>query len=194
MICLNFENFLIWLKQVISLLRNQNQYHIVDGSAYLPQQISKQNFGIVNSPCLSPSVSFSNPHFPQWHTHDWNVIALLLSSLFEEALSETLNADTAQEIWNALHSTQSSLKKTRELCLRDELQLMHRGSFGVTDYRKKFSTICDKLTAIGALVDNDDKVHWFLCAIGLSNANFSTSQLDQVPIPLCNDIMCKVES
>nr|KYP55895.1 hypothetical protein KK1_002121 [Cajanus cajan] len=71
---------------------------------------------------------------------------------------------------------------------------MRRGSISVTEYGKKFRTICDQLAAIGAPIANDDKVHWFLRGLGPSYANFSTGQLDQVPLPRFTDILCKVES
>lgn len=73
--------------------------------------------------------------FSQWQAQDHNINCLLLSSLTEEALSETLNATINQDVWTALHSTYAPRSKARELRLHDELQLMRHGSLSVSEYR-----------------------------------------------------------
>ncbi|XP_020236081.1 uncharacterized protein LOC109815702 [Cajanus cajan] len=47
------------------------------------------------------------------------------------------------EEWYSLHTAYASRSKARELCLCDELQLMRHGSISLTEYGKKFRTICD---------------------------------------------------
>ena len=121
------DNFLLWRKQVTALLQNQNLFDIVDATVTPPSAYVHQTFSQAVSPGASSSVTVPNPLFAQWQTRDRNVNSLLLSSLTEEALAETLSATTARDVWIALHSAYASRSKARELRLRDELQLMRRG-------------------------------------------------------------------
>src|ERR1044072_5376690 len=160
------DNFLLWRKQVTVLLQHQNLFDIVDATITPPSEYVQQTFSQAVSPGARTSVPVLNPLFAQWQTRDRNVNSLLLSSLTEEALAETLSATTAREVWITLHSASAYRSKARELRLRDELQLMRRGSLFVSEYGRKFRTICDQLAVIGAPTKlsstNDDKVHWFL--------------------------------
>ncbi|KAL6330225.1 hypothetical protein AAG906_040147 [Vitis piasezkii] len=75
----------------------------------------------------------------------WRNRFLLYSSLTEESMSEVLGFHHSHEAWHALEVSFSHRSKTRELQLKDELQLMHR--------------LCDQ-PAIGRPIDNTDKVHY----------------------------------
>lgn len=54
---------------------------------------------------------------------------------------------------------------------------MQRGSQTVAEFSRKFKGLCDKLVAIGRLIDNMDKVHWFLRALGADFKIFFTTML-----------------
>lgn len=47
-----------------------------------------------------------------------------------------------------------------------------------------FKNICDKLATIGQPVKDMDKLHWFLCRLGVSYETFSTAILTSKPSPL----------
>ena len=98
-------------------------------------------------------------------------------------MAEVLNCTTARDAWLALEVSFSHSSKTRELQLKDELQLMQRGSRGVAEYARSFRSLCDQLSAIGKPVDDTDKVHWFLRGLGHDFKIFSTSMLSQLPLP-----------
>ena len=101
---------------------------------------------------------------------------------------------TAYDVWLVLETTFSHHSKARELRLKDDLQLMKRGTKPVAEYARVFKKICDQLSVIGRPVDDIDKVHWFLCELGTEFSAFSTTQLALTPIPCFVDLVSKAES
>ena len=84
--------------------------------------------------------------------------------------------------------------KTRELRLKDELQLMKRGTKPIAEYARAFKIICDQLHVIGRPVEDIDKVHWFLRGLGTDFSAFSTAQMALTPVPCFADLVSKGES
>ena len=77
-------------------------------------------------------------------------------------MAVVVSLSTARDVWLALETTFSHQSKARELRLKDDLQLMKRGTKPVAEYARAFKTICDQLHAIARPVEDIDKVHWFL--------------------------------
>ncbi|KAJ0101005.1 hypothetical protein Patl1_05192 [Pistacia atlantica] len=73
-------------------------------------------------------------------------------------MAEVFNCTTARDAWLALEVSFSHSSKTRELQLKDELQLMQRDSRGVAEYARSFRSLCDQLSAIGKPVDDTYKL------------------------------------
>ena len=109
-------------------------------------------------------------------------------------MSEVLGLKHAHEAWTTLDASFSNRLKTRELQLKDELQLMQRGSKSVAEFSRLFKGLCDQLAAIGRPIDDLDKVHWFLRALGPDYKIFSTTMLSQSPLPSFADIIPKALS
>lgn len=95
-----------------------------------------------------------------------NVSFVFFSSPTEESLAEIGGLSTAREVWLALDTAFNYWSKAREIHLKDELQLMKRGSRPVTDFARAFKSLFDQFHATGRLVDSTNKVHWFLCGLG----------------------------
>ena len=109
-------------------------------------------------------------------------------------MSEVLGLSHAHEAWTTLEASFSHRSKTRELQLKDELQLMQWGSKFVAEFSRLFKGICDQLAAIGRPIDDLDKVHWFLQALGPDYKIFSNTMLSQLPLPSFADIVPKALS
>jgi hypothetical protein len=61
-------------------------------------------------------------------------------------MAEVVNCTTARDAWLSLETSFSRSSKTRELQLKDELQLkQRRGSRGVAEYARSFRSFCDQL-------------------------------------------------
>ena len=64
------------------------------------------------------------------------------------------------------------------MSLKDDLQLMKRGTRPVIAYARALKVLCDQLLAIGCPIDGTDKVHWFLRGLGPDFSSFSTAQME----------------
>ncbi|KAJ0025135.1 hypothetical protein Pint_08816 [Pistacia integerrima] len=140
------------------------------------------------------SSSQPNPQYVEWQLQDQRLLSLLFSSLTEEAMAEVLGLTTARDVWLALENSFSHISKTRELRIKDDLQLIKCGTRSVTEYSRSFKALCDQLTAMGCSVDDTDKVHWYLRGLGTDFANFSTAQMSLTPLPTFKDLVPKAES
>ena len=74
-------------------------------------------------------------------------------------MSEVLGLCHSHEAWHALEVSFSHRSKTRELQVKDELQLMQRDSQSIVEFSRTFKGLCDQLAAIGRPIDDTDKVH-----------------------------------
>ena len=101
---------------------------------------------------------------------------------------------TSRDVWVALERAFSHGSKTREIRLKDELQLMKKGNRSVAEFSRAFKGLCDQLMAIGRPVDEVDKSHWFLRALGTEFAGFSSMQMALTPLPSFHDLVPLAES
>ncbi|OIW15216.1 hypothetical protein TanjilG_08808 [Lupinus angustifolius] len=101
---------------------------------------------------------------------------------------------TSRDTWLALEATFSDKSKAQELRLKDELQLIRKGSRTVLDYGKHFKSLCGQLVAIGRSVDDSDKSHWFLHGFGTVFSSFSATQMAQVPLPNFSELLSRAEN
>jgi hypothetical protein len=112
---LSSTNFLLWRSQVVPLLQCQKLYGYVDGSTPMP----------------SAATDLAAHNI--WKQFDQLVMSLLLFSLTEEALSITIDFTTSRDVWNSLETTFSQKSKVRELQIKDELHLIKRGSYSISE-------------------------------------------------------------
>ena len=82
----------------------------------------------------SNGVTKPNPSYSSWMHTDQMLLSLLYSSLTEESMSEVLGLQHSHEAWQVLEASFSNKSKTRELQLKDELQLMQRGSRSIAEF------------------------------------------------------------
>jgi len=109
-------------------------------------------------------------------------------------MSEVLGLQHSHEALQVLEASFSNRSKTRELQLKDELQLMQRGSRFIAEFSRLFKGLYDQLAAIGRPIDDTDKVHWYLRALGPHYKIFSTTIMSQLPLPSFSDIVPKALS
>jgi hypothetical protein len=82
-----------------------------------------------------------------------NVSFVFFSSLTEESFAEIVGLSTTREVWLALETAFNHRSKAPEIHLKDELQLMKRGSRPVTNFARAFKSLYDQFHAIGSPVD-----------------------------------------
>ncbi|XP_031268089.1 uncharacterized protein LOC116126553 [Pistacia vera] len=71
---------------------------------------------------------------------------------------------------------------------------MQRGSQSIAEFSCTFKGLCDQLVAIGRPINDMDKVHWYLHALGLNYKIFSTTMMSQLPLPSFIEIVLKALS
>lgn len=111
---LTFSNYLLWRNQFIDLLTSQDLFGFLDGSVRAP---SLKITG-------SDGTTQVNSAYTSWLNTDQTRLSLLYSSLTEESMNEALGLSHVHEAWTTLEASFSHRSKTRELQLKDELQLM----------------------------------------------------------------------
>ncbi|RVW27169.1 Retrovirus-related Pol polyprotein from transposon RE1 [Vitis vinifera] len=139
---------------------------------FVPLLASQELFGYLDGSITTPSPMItasdgtpkSNPAYTSWLHTDHTLLSLLYSSLTEESMSE------------------------------DELQLTHRGSQSIAEFSCTFKGLYDQLAAIGRPIDDTDKVHWYLRALGPDYKIFSTTMMSQLPLPSFAEIVPKALS
>jgi len=179
---LSSSNYLLWKSHLFPLLDSQGLLGHVDGTLVPPPPFD-----------LPTSQTPNNSHLV-WKATDQRLLNLLLSSLTEEAMAEAVGLSTSHEVWTALESTFSHRSKAHEIRLKDDLQLMKRGTRPVTVYARAFKVLCDQLHAIGRPVDETNKVHWFLRGLEPDFSTFSTAHMAQTLLLCLSDLVSKAES
>ncbi|KAL5763026.1 hypothetical protein ACOSP7_019290 [Xanthoceras sorbifolium] len=179
---LSSSNYLLWKSQLLPLLKSQGLLGHIDDTLEPPP------------PFEPPTSQTPNPKHLAWKTSDKCLLSLIFSSLTEEAMAEVVGLSTSREVWTVLENTFSHRSKTREISLKDDLQLMKRGTRSVTVYARAFKALCDQLHAIGRPIEDTDKVRWFLRGLGTDFSSFSTAQMTQAYLLRFSDLVSKVES
>ncbi|XP_068661654.1 uncharacterized protein [Aristolochia californica] len=109
-------------------------------------------------------------------------------------MAAVVGLSTSRYVWVALENTFSHHSKARELRLKDDLQLMKRGTKPVVEYARTFKALCDQLHAIGRPVEDIDKVHWFLRGPDAVFSSFFTAQMALTTLPYFADLVSKAET
>ncbi|KAB5573941.1 hypothetical protein DKX38_001135 [Salix brachista] len=181
---LTSSNYLLWRNQFIPLLTSQQLFGFLDGTITVPKLTVTDPDGVTKP----------NPGYNSWLQTDQMLLSLLYSSLTEEFMGEVLGLQHSHEAWRVLEASFSNRSKTRELQIKDELQMMQRGSRSIAEFSRLFKGLCDQLAAIGRPVDDTDKVHWYLRALGPDYKIFSTTMMSQLPLPSFSDVVPKALS
>ena len=178
---LTSSNYLLWKNQFVPLLASQDLFSYLDGSIRAPSTTILAAYGTTKS----------NPVYTSWLHTDQTLLSLLYYSLTEESMSEVLGLCHSHEAWHTLEVSFSHRSKTRELQFKDELQLMQCGFQSIAEFSSTFKGLCDQLAAIGRPIDDTDKVHWYLRALGPDYKIFSTTMMSQLPLPSFVEIVLK---
>ncbi|XP_076935867.1 uncharacterized protein LOC143602738 [Bidens hawaiensis] len=144
---------------------------------------------ITNDGKVSPNSAYAT-----WIEEDQNILLLLQSSLTEEAVAEVIRVTTTRDLWTTLERAYSYHSIEHAQNLRGALRQLKKGNLFVSNYGKKFKSLCDQLAAIVELATESDKSHWFLCGLGPAFEGFSTAQRVVYPLPCLRDLLSRAES
>ncbi|KAM0027867.1 putative RNA-directed DNA polymerase [Helianthus debilis subsp. tardiflorus] len=180
---LSSSNYLVWREQMLLVLSLHKLSDHVSGSATPP-----------SATITVSEKSVPNPDAVTWSDNDQKAVLFIKSSLTEEAAAEVLGLKTAQDIWTALEHAYSNASVERIHSLRDSLRLLKKGTSSVSDYSRKFKSLCDQLAAIGHPVSEMDRLHWYLCGLGPSFEVYSTAIRTSGKTLSFRDLVAQTES
>ncbi|KZV37213.1 hypothetical protein F511_04632, partial [Dorcoceras hygrometricum] len=162
---------LLWKNQITPILACHNLLGYINGSKPAPSPTTQN----------TADVSVPNRAYDAWHTQDQRLLSLLLCSLTEESMAEVIGCTTSRAVWLALEAAFIHRFKSRELRLKDDLQLMKKVNRTVFEYGRQFKSLCDQPAAVGRLIDETDKSHWFLCGLVSSFSSFCSDGTHPTP-------------
>jgi hypothetical protein len=140
-------NYITWSNQVIPILKTNDLMGFVDGSEPCPLQYVLDDQG--------KATATLNPAFLLWNKKDQFVLSWLNATLTEKVMSSTFGVTSAQQVWDSLSSRFASHSKTRISHLQRQLQSLHQGSKGCSDYIETAKQFFAQLAAVGQPVTDD---------------------------------------
>jgi hypothetical protein len=111
---LDNNNYLMWLTQILPILRHHNLLGIVDGSESCPKKF------ITND----EQKEVLNPEFTIWTKKDQYLLSVITSSLTESVLATVYGLHTSKQAWTALATHFASQSKSRISHLKKQLQTL----------------------------------------------------------------------
>lgn len=117
------------------------------------------------SPCLQGDSSQPNPLYFKWCKSDRLVKGWLTTTLSKDVLGIVVGLNTTSKVWHALVHAFARVSFDRNLTLKQRLTSITKVSDSLSDYLRKFKTICDELAAIGKPIVEYKKSWWCLMAL-----------------------------
>ncbi|MCO5556738.1 hypothetical protein L7F22_010290 [Adiantum nelumboides] len=104
-----------------------------------------------------------------WHQGSAKVMYWLSVNVSKDSIvGHIQDVDSPQDAWDNLISFNATNTSARKIQLKNELNTIKKGDLSVNDYTLKIQTLCESLSSIGVIVDDDDKKE--ACLRGLGNA------------------------
>jgi hypothetical protein len=140
-------NYITWSNQVTPILKTNDLMGFVDGSEPCPPKYVLDDQGKATTTLSST--------FLLWTKKDQFVLSWLNATLTEKVMSTTFGVTSAQQLWDSLSSCFASHSKTRISHLQRQLQSLHQGSKGCSEYIEAAKQFSAQLAAVGQRVAED---------------------------------------
>lgn len=112
-----------------------------------------------------------------------------MTSLTEETMGEVFDCSSSYATWKVLELAFAHSSASRSHQLWKELLSLQHGDSSIEEYGKKIYYLCDKISAVGRLIEESDKSHWFLSGLGLQFARFADTRMALTPLPTFRDLL-----
>ncbi|MCO5601324.1 hypothetical protein L7F22_055443 [Adiantum nelumboides] len=93
------------------------------------------------------------------------------------------DANSPKDAWDNLIAFNATNTRARKIQLKNELNTIKKGELSVNDYTLKIKDLCEFLSSIGGVVDDDDKVETCLHGLGNAYKQIKTSICTRENIP-----------
>ncbi|XP_026400026.1 uncharacterized protein LOC113295908 [Papaver somniferum] len=168
------ENFLIWKKQIKSLLASLDIDDFLDSSVPPP---SKETLN------AETQNTIPNPQFLQWRKADKTLLKFLQATFSTNLLDRTPTFDTSLELYLYLEKAFTSQITSRTHQLLTQLQQIQRGSKTINEYLGDIKQISDSLAYTPTPVTDPSLVHHTLRGLGPEYAQFVTAIETREKVP-----------
>lgn len=145
---LDRSNYVLWLAQLVPVLRSRGLMGIVDGSSPCPKCFLTDDAGK-----LTDTI---NPEYEPWIQKDQMILGWINTSLTPAVLSTVARSISARSTWLSLEKRYASQSQNRVLQLRSELLRTTKGSLSVSDFLDKLNAIADNLAMTGNAISEGD--------------------------------------
>lgn len=162
---LDNNNYLMWLTQVLVILRTHDLMGIVDGSEPCPEKFITDDKGKENL----------NPEFADWNKKDQYILSIITNSLIEKVLATVYGLNSSKQAWIALATKFASQSKSRITHLKQQLQSLSQGPQSCSDYLQTAKGFADQLTAVSKPIDDEDFIALVINGLNPSFTSFITT-------------------
>jgi hypothetical protein len=140
---LDESNYLLWLSQIVPILKGHELMGIVDGS----------------KPCPLPFLTnegkeVPNPLYSIWVKKDQCLLSWINVTLTESVLASVYGLHTSRQVWTTLANRFASQSRSRVSHLKRQLQSLHQGSKSCAEYLKTAKGWTNQLAVIGKPTDD----------------------------------------
>ena len=148
---LTSTNYLMWNRQVHSLLDGYNLAGHVDGSMEIP------------SPTLTTDGQVTvNNEYSIWKRQDKLLYSALLGTITAPVQAILATTTTAADIWHTLATTYAKPSRGHILHLRQQLKQWTKGTKSIDEYVQGLTTRFDHLAMLEKTLDHEDKIEFIL--------------------------------
>jgi len=162
---LDNNNYLMWLTQVLPILRHHDLLGIVDGSEPCPPKFITTD----------EQKEVLNPEFIIWNRKDQYLLSVITSSLTESVLATVYGLHTSKQAWTALATRFASQSKSRISHLKKQLQTLSQGPKTCSEFLQIAKSTADQLAATGNPVPDEELISFVLNGLNPPFTSFITT-------------------
>ncbi|KAF5455060.1 hypothetical protein F2P56_024674 [Juglans regia] len=164
---LDGSNYLIWLSQMVLILKSNDLMGFVDGFEPCPSQFLLDAQGKFTTDL--------NPNYVFWHKKDQFVLGWINTTLSSMVAPLVFGITSARSAWITLEKKFASKSHSRVSHLKRKLQALSQGSRSCSVYLDEAKEIAAQLSATGKTVEDDDLITYVTHGLNPSYLPFMTS-------------------
>ncbi|KAE8686947.1 Acyl-CoA oxidase 4 [Hibiscus syriacus] len=105
-------------------------------------------------------------HKTHWVRQDKLILSAILASTSSSITPFIATAKTSHEVWKKLKNLYASRSRTRAMQLKEELTLIQRGNWPITEYLHSVKALADEIAIIDHSISDDDLTLYVLNGLG----------------------------
>ncbi|KAL9413756.1 hypothetical protein AB3S75_042279 [Citrus x aurantiifolia] len=157
---LDRSNFLLWRKQVLTLIKGNRLEKFISDPQIVPEQY------LSNATTDGSGENVENPAYHNWRALDQTLLGWLLSTISEGILSSVLTYDTSFDVWKSIEKQFGVQYEAKIMQLRYEMNILRKDSMNIEEYCAKMKLLANKLACAGDIITEKDLLMRILNGLG----------------------------